>query len=133
MLGSPVRYAMPEMNVFTNGCTLSELNQVFCSWRSLALLNANLPNADYIRKLVRIRQDYKDALIYGRQVYQPVTGDESVTADWYRGAQHEIVTVCNHGSRGYEGKLILDASARSSQWRDLLKPNTLSSSDTFYP
>jgi glycosidase len=121
---------MPTMNVFTNGRTLSELNQVFAAGHHLALLNANLPDADYIRKLVKIRQEYKDALIHGRQVFQPSTGTDTVSAYYYRGSTSEVITVSNHGAADYAGELALDAAQGNSEWKDLLGMEALHATNT---
>ncbi len=121
MLGSPVRYGIPEVNIFTNGRNLNELNQVFAAGHSLALLNANLPDAKYIRTLVQIRQKYKDALIHGKQVNQPKTGDESVLAYYYRGSSDHVITIVNTGAKTYSGDIAVDlAGAHASKWLNLL-------------
>ena len=130
MIGSPVRYGIPEVNIFTNGRNLNELNQVFAAGHSLALLNANLPNAEYIRKLVRIRQEYKDALIHGRQVGQPKTGNDSVPAYYYRGSIHHVVTVVNTVANPYSGDIMIGpASERQSNWLNLLTGEMLATSN----
>jgi hypothetical protein len=46
-------------------------------------------HAAHIKRLVEIRQTYKDALIYGRQDYQPDTNHDDVIAYLYRGNKHE--------------------------------------------
>lgn len=105
MAGSPVRYGMPEVNFYSNGRDRNEFNPVFAAGYSLALLNANLKDADYIRSLVAVRQRYKDAPIHGRQTYQPVTGDDSVFAYNLQGGSTELITIVNAGDRPYSGRL----------------------------
>jgi len=73
IVASPVRYGIPEINFITNGRNLNELQQVFAAGHNLALSDDDLPSAAYVKKLVNIRQQYKDALIYGAQSYQPET------------------------------------------------------------
>lgn len=120
IVGSPVRYGMPQLNVYTNGRNLSELNQVFAAGHNLALLNANLSNAEYIRRLVAIRQRYKDVLIYGEQSYQPKTGDDRVFAYDYRGRGREIITVVNTAEGEYSGYLKIVDAPDLSRWQDAL-------------
>jgi len=130
IIGSPVRYGMPEVNIFTNGRNLNELNQVFAAGYNLALLNANLPDSDYIRKLVQIRQTYKDALIYGRQVCQPKTLNESVPAYYYRGSAHEIIIAVNLSSQSYSGSIQWQAThGAASKWHNLLSNDLMTASD----
>jgi len=125
LVGSPARYAMPELNIFSNGRDRNEFHQVFAAGLQLALLNANLPDADYVRKLVKIRQEYKDALIYGKQLYQPFTGDDDVVAYYYRGAASAVVTVVNLAASPYAGHLSL-RSEQPTLWKDLLNGGTQS-------
>ncbi|MCZ7544948.1 MAG: DUF6259 domain-containing protein [Anaerolineae bacterium] len=126
LLASPVRYALPEANIYSAGRNLNQLNQVFAAGHSLALAPHWLPDADYIRRLVEIRHDYRDALVYGWQAYQPDTGSDVVGACFYEGAQTQIITVVNIAKRPYEGALTLRASEAGAQWRDLLTGDTFS-------
>lgn len=129
MLGSPVRYGLPEVNIYTNGRNRNELNQVFAAGHSLALLNANLPDAEYIRTLVKIRQAYKDALIHGKQVAQLKTGDTFVPAYYYEGSVHHVITVANTSSKTYSGDILVHSSEGvTSTWRDLVTGQVLTSS-----
>ena len=131
MVASPVRYGLPEVNIFTNGRNLNELNQVFAAGHNLALLNANLPDAPYIRSLVEIRQKYKDALIHGKQVAQPKTGNDSVAAYRYQGSVNDVVTVANTAAQSFSGEIELEAgSAHSSTWLNPLTGETVSASDS---
>lgn len=142
IIASPVRYGMPQVNFISNGTNLNELHQIFAAGHSLALCCnfpgefINLPhppdspppprspnfiyeNAAEIKNLVCIRQTYKDALIYGAQSYQPVTGDKEVAAYFYQGAQNRIITIVNTKDTPYEGSVILKSSEANSQWRDI--------------
>ena len=120
VLGSPVRYGMPEINVFSNGNDRNEMNQIYAAGHSLALANLHLPDAPYIRTLVETRQKYKDALIYGAQLYQPRSGDADVIAYFYRGHEHNLITVVNIGDRLYNGSLQLESGEQSKSWREVL-------------
>jgi hypothetical protein len=121
IIASPVRYGIPEINFFSNGHNLNGLNQVFAAGHNLALSNADLPLAPYIKRLVNIRQKYKDALIYGSQLYQPATGDPDVAAYFYRGKHHDLITIVNTSmERTYSGQLKLDEMEVTSLWRNLL-------------
>lgn len=121
ILGSPVRYAAPEVNFMSNGRTVAELNQIFAAGHSLALCDIDLPLANYVRPLVQIRQQYKDALIYGAQAYQPATGDAEVAAYYYKGSSNRIITaVSTSANRNYTGNLVLDGSDAQTEWQDLV-------------
>jgi hypothetical protein len=120
VLGSPVRYGMPEINVFSNGNNRNEMNQIYAAGHSLALCNLHLPDAPYIRTLVEARQRYKDALIYGAQLYQPRSGDADVIAYFYRGDKHNVITVVNLGDRSYKGSLELESADQSRSWQEVL-------------
>jgi len=121
ILGSPVRYAAPEVNFMSNGRTIAELNQIFAAGHNLALCDIDLPLANYIKPLVEIRQQYKDALIYGAQAYQPQTGDADVAAYYYRGSPNRIITAANTSAqRNYTGNLILENSDAETVWQNLI-------------
>ena len=124
IIASPVRYGVPEMNFITNGRNLNELNQVLC-WLLLAMADVHLAWVPYIKRLVKIRQDYKDALIYGAQSYQPDTGNEEVAAYFYQGSRHQLITVVNTTSHAYAGHLKLDRPAADSRWKGLLTEEKL--------
>ena len=129
---SPVRYAIPEANIYSNGKDRNQMNQIFAAGYSLALANLHLPEADYIRSLVQIRQQYKDALIYGKQEFQPRTGNADVAAYFFRGAVNHIVTVVNTSVTDYSGNLQLHQEHGSS-WKDLLSNETLTASGDNLP
>lgn len=115
-----MRYAMPQANFYTNGRNLNQLNQVFAAGHNLALSYHWLPNADYIRNLVQIRQQNADTLIYGEQAYQPMTENEDVAAYVYRDANSEILTVVNTSVTPYTGTLTLQPHDAATTWLDLL-------------
>lgn len=119
LLASPVRFLLPQINVYSNGRDLNQLNQVFAAGHGLALGPFSLPDADYIRRLVTIRQQYKDTLVYGPQVYQPETGNDSVAAYFYQGPS-PLVTAVNSADIAYAGALRLRAAQGGTRWRDLL-------------
>ena len=126
IIASPVRYGVPEVNFITNGRNLNELNQVFAAGHNLALANVDLVWAPYVKRLVKVRQEYKDALIYGLQAYQPETGEPDVAAYFYRGAEHDLITAVNTSSeRAYGGHLKLDDAKPNSRWRDLLSDEVI--------
>src|SRR5262249_49332506 len=88
ILASPVRYGMPRVNFFSNGRNLGELHQVYAAGHNLALCSRCLPkgseqdfmtaHADHIRQLLDQKRNYKDALIYGNQQYQPQSSQPDV-------------------------------------------------------
>ncbi|MBI3848374.1 MAG: hypothetical protein HY292_27390 [Planctomycetes bacterium] len=124
--GSPVRYGAPGMNWFSNGHDLNEMNQVWAAGHSLALCS-NWPgtfmhdNAATIRRLVNLRRQFRNALIEGRQEYQPATGATNVIAFLYRGTRDVVLTVVNTASEGaFTGDVLLHDSEANSRWRVLV-------------
>jgi hypothetical protein len=129
ILASPVRYGVPEVNFMSNGRTLSELNQVFAAGHNLALCDAQLPLANYIKPLIEIRQRYKDALIYGAQAYQPATGSPDAAAYYYQGTANRLITVVNASEqRNYNGSLTLGKGESDTIWQDLVSNETFKAS-----
>ncbi len=134
LVASPVRYGIPEVNFISNGRTLGELNQVFAAGHALALSNAHLPWAAYIKSLVEIRQELGGALIHGKQPYQPATGSADATAYYYEGAAQQLITAVNISSqRHYTGNLTLREAEAGSHWRDLLSQETFGAANTALP
>ena len=101
LLASPARYGVPNLNLYSNGHNRNETHQIFAAGHSLALANAHLPDASYLSALVHLRQNYKDALIYGAQIYQPKTGNDNVASYFYQGAKHDVITVGKHLQRAF--------------------------------
>jgi hypothetical protein len=135
IIASPVRFGFPQVNFISNGTNISELNQIFAAGHSLALCgnykafadpNGVWPESwiaasqDYIRSLVQIRQNFRDALIYGQQSYQPATGDPSVAAYFYHGTLSRIITIVNTSQSDYAGTVSLATNETNSSWDDLL-------------
>jgi hypothetical protein len=126
IVASPLRYGVKEVNFISSGRTLNETNQIFAAGYTLGLCNAQLPWAASLKPLVEIRQKYKDALVYGDQVYQPATGDDAVAAYFYQGSPNRIITVANTSAENaYNGALTLRSSEANSTWLDLLTQETL--------
>ena len=132
LTASPVRYGIGEFNWFGNGTNLNELHQVFAAGHSLAL-SGFWPgsfmhvHAAHIRALVQLRQNHKDALIHGRQTYQPKTGNDAVVAYRYRGDRHQMITLVNTAEAvDHVVTLTLRDDDRNSTWSDLLSPLVIS-------
>jgi hypothetical protein len=138
IVASPVRYGIPQVNIFSNGLDLNELDQVYAAGHNLALC-CNWPgtfmhaNADRIRTLVEIRQKYKDALIYGQQAYQPQTDSVDIAAYFYAGTDSQIITVVNTSNQNYAGSITLRPSEANTSWQDLVAGNVSSASGTSLP
>jgi len=129
ILGSPIRYGVPEVNFMSNGRNLNEMNQIFAAGHNLALCDAQLPWALYIKPLVEIRQKYKDAMIYGKQTYQPATGVRDVVAYYYTGSTNRVMTAVNTSAQThYRGTLTLGDDDRESSWQDLITGEILKAS-----
>jgi len=134
ILGSPIRYGVPEVNFMSNGRNLNEMNQIFAAGHNLALCDAQLPWASYIKPLVEIRQKYKDALIYGKQTYQPATGVRDVVAYYYAGSANRLLTAVNTSAQQhFSGSLTLRDDDRNSTWQDLITGETLKAFDGKLP
>jgi hypothetical protein len=89
-----------------------------------------LPLANYIKPLVEIRQRFKDALIYGAQVYQPSTGNSDVAAYYYRGSTNRLITAVNTSAqRNYSGTLVLENDDADGTWQDLVSNETVKAYD----
>jgi hypothetical protein len=152
IVGSPVRYGLAPVNVFSNGriCAqattcddqgtgpyaitnaehLNQLNQVYAAGHSLALSQLELPNAAYVKQLVEARKTYKDALVRGRQTYQPATGDAAVPAYFYEGTTNQVVTAANTTTSTYSGTLTLRPAESGTTWKDVLTNETFTASGT---
>ena len=80
-------------------------------------------NADNVSALVKVRQTYKDALIYGQQTYQPKTSNDDVLAYRYRGSTHQLITLVNiSDSIDHTVTLTLQEEAPGATWTDPLAP-----------
>lgn len=146
IIASPMRYGLPNDDVFSNGriCAqaspcddegsgaysitnvqhLNQLNQIYAAGEGLALSQLELPNATYVKKLVRLRQTYHDALIQGTQTYQPDTGNPAVPAYNYQGVKNQVITVANTTSSTYTGNLALQGAQSGTTWKDMLTGKT---------
>jgi hypothetical protein len=124
---SPIRYAAPEIVFFSNGRDLAELHQVYAAGHNLALTSCwpfsfMYDHRDHIKRLVEIRQQYKDALIYGAQDYQPPAQDEAVVAYVYRGQRDKILMIVNTTRQPRTTSILLRQTETEAIWEDLLSP-----------
>jgi hypothetical protein len=138
LVASPVRYGLPQVNFMSNGLNINELYQIYAAGENLALC-CNWPgtfmnqHAGEIRTLVSIRQQYKDALVYGEQAYQPQTDDVNVAAYFYAGTDHQIITVVNTSDAAYAGALTLRTSEANTTWQDLVGGSSSAANSTSLP
>ena len=145
ILASPVRYGMPQVNFISNGLDMNELHQIYAAGHPLALCwnwhsYADNPKRegpdvfmhrkaerDQIKQLLTVRNSLKNALVYGRQTYQPDTGDDDVAAYFYEGSTRSVLTVVNTSTiRSYSGLLQLRPSEASKVWYNALADPTIS-------
>ena len=138
IVASPVRYGMPEENIYSNGRDLNGLYQIYAAGHNLALCcywpgTFMYKNAAQIRTLVQIRQKYKDALIYGQQAYQPQSDSTDIAAYFYAGSDHQVITVVNTSSQNYSGSLTLRTSEAGTSWQDLIVGSTTAANGTTLP
>ncbi|MCZ7544950.1 MAG: DUF6259 domain-containing protein [Anaerolineae bacterium] len=120
LLGSPLKYAFPEANIFSNGYTLAQLNQVFALGGNLAVGPRWEEHADYIRTLVALKRERKDALIYGQMLPSPRTTSPDVVAAAFRGERNAVVTVVNTGVAEIGAEVQLPAELAFLSWRSPL-------------
>lgn len=126
LIGSPVRYGIPEVHMFGNGLNLGGLHQIFAAGHGLALCSNFLgggfmsENAAHIQKLVHIRVAFRDALIYGAQINQPSTDNPMVVAYQYQGSTHRILTVVNLDDSDTKANISLDIPDPGGRWINLL-------------
>lgn len=116
IMASPVRYGMPEANLFITGETLSQLKQCYAAGYNLAVSYYWEQHQGYIRDLVMLRQKYKDAMIDGKQEFQPETQNDSVAAYLYAGNENTVVTALNLSGSRYEGTLQLGVQYANTTW-----------------
>ena len=111
ILASPVRYGLPHVNFISNGLDMNELHQIFAAGHPLALcwnwhpragysggpdvFMRRQPERDHIKQLLEVRRNLKNGLVYGRQTYQPDTGDDDVAAYYYEGTAQCVLTAVN--------------------------------------
>ncbi|RLT40189.1 MAG: hypothetical protein DWI57_08875 [Chloroflexi bacterium] len=139
ILGSPVRYGLPQVNFMSNGLNLNELHQIYAAGHGLALCcyfpgNFLYDNAADIWQIVKIRQDHADALIYGTQSYQPSTERDDVVAYFYHGSNEDVITVVNTSEdTPYDGILVLRGAQRNTTWLDLMSGKTFQSQNQQLP
>jgi hypothetical protein len=126
LLTSPVRYALPQVSIFSNGQNLNQLNQVFALGHGLALCAKSFPNfiannAQYIRNLVVARRELPSALVHGQQVgQQDLTGsDGSLGVAYLYSGSPPVVIVLNPNASVFNGTVALDSLMQSgTRWQD---------------
>jgi hypothetical protein len=138
IVASPVRYGIPQVNIYSNGLDLNELYQVYAAGHNMALCcywpgTFMYDHAAQIRTLVEIRQKYKDALIYGQQAYQPQTGSIDIAAYFYAGTDNQIITVVNTSNQNYSRSITLRASEANTGWQDLVTGSVTIANGTSLP
>ena len=127
---SPVRYGLPEIRYFSNGGdSMNRLHQIYAAGHGLALCHQHILDAKgahvaHLKRLVDIRRNHAEALIHGRQTYQPKPdrGWDDLAAYCYRGrSASAIITVVNTSEDAdYTGRLELRAEHAGSSWTDLI-------------
>lgn len=113
---SPIRYGLPQANLYVTGQNMSQLKQSFAAGHNLAVCYYWEGDQAYIRQLVQLRQIYKDALIYGQQDYQPKTESDFVAAYSFKGSENTIATLLNLAGETYTGTVTLNAEYANSTW-----------------
>lgn len=97
ILTSPLKYAQPQANIFSNGKDMNELHQVFAAGFGLCVCDYfewELNIAE-IKGLIEIRKTYADALVYGTQSILPRVSQDGIGSAYFEGNEHRILTVVN--------------------------------------
>lgn len=134
IVGSPVRYGMPNVNFFGNGRDLAELHQVFAAGHNLALCTpcwVDKNDADprtgpdfmwaaqgHIKALVDARKRFKDALVYGRQRASVPSTSPDVAVYGYDGTSNAVLTAVNLHSEARVTAVTLGAGEAGTTWQD---------------
>ena len=134
LIGSPVRYGVPEVRMFGNGVDLNGLQQFYAAGHGLALCSYWSGTFMYewgahISKLVEIRKTYKDALIQGAQINQPQSDNPDVIAYQYQGAVHRMLTLVSLFRGDASANITLGAKDEGGFWVDLLTDDEFSAPD----
>jgi len=102
IVATPTRYGIPRANIFSAGPNvwgrdqpvLHDLNQIYAAGHNLALAGTSMSaGRPYLRRLVRIRRAFANALVEGAQTDLLVRPD--LIARRYLGASQEAITVIN--------------------------------------
>lgn len=121
IVASPIRYGNPNVNFMSNGLNKAEMNQIYAAGHNLALCGSQMRYADYIKRLLDIRREYKDALMYGSVSYQPFCDDETVAAYRYHGEKNDLLLVVNTAEfSSFEGKIVLHEEDRNLKWKKIM-------------
>lgn len=130
LLSSPTKYGLPHANMFSGGLTMNEMNQVYAAGFGFQLSDYWLSSNKEIKPLLDIRREYKDALIYGKQVYQPATDNEYVAAYYYKGSDNSVVTIVNAGNMKVAGLVTLRIDDAGTTWVDLISGDTYAADES---
>ena len=128
---------MPHVNFISNGLDMNELHQIFAAGHPLALcwnwhpragysggpdvFMRRQPERDHIKQLLEVRRNLKNGLVYGRQTYEPDTGDDDVAAYYYEGTAQCVLTAVNTSTtRTYSRHLRLRPNEAGKPWYNAL-------------
>jgi len=120
IIASPVRYGMPAAHFFSNGYNINQTIQVYAAGHQLALNYKWEASAPFIKRLLDLRRQYKDAMVYGKQAYQPNTGTMRVGAYFYKGALYNVITIANVDSADRTINMRLAKTEGNTAWQDML-------------
>jgi hypothetical protein len=117
IVGSPLKYAFPDANIFTNGVTLAHLNQSFALGCNLAVGPAWEEHAGYIRTLAHLKREMKDALVYGRMLPPLRPASPDVVATAFVGEQNLVVAVVNTAAGNVSTAIPLPVEIAQGEWQ----------------
>ena len=122
VLESPLKYAQPQSNLFSNGSTMSELRQVFAAGYGLCVCDFNVweANIEEIRTLVELRKTYADAFVYGTVPFAPDVSEAGVGSSYFQGTGNGILTVINTNTDDVSVVISLGKEFAGVNFEDLL-------------
>jgi len=116
LLGSPYRYAYPNLNVFSNGHSKAQLNQIVALGGNMAIGPRWGELEEYIAQLAALKREYKDALVYGRSAVPLKTSSRNVVAVAYSGERHCVVHAVNVGDAGTLAEIDMPTTEPDLEW-----------------
>ena len=116
LLGSPYKTAYPRAAIFSNGHTLSQMNQVYAHGANLAIGPGWKDHADDILQLVEMKRRYRDALIDTREITSLPTSCPEIVANAFLGAEQQVVLVVNLGAGKQAAMVRIPSLIGGSEW-----------------
>lgn len=118
---SPLRYAYASMPLFTGGVTIEQMREMFAAGWSLAVSSTWQQHRTELGRLARLRTQYADCLIHGRQLAGVACDDSRVAAYAYAGETHTLLVAYNGNASAYQGTIELPEALQHQRWMNVLE------------